>query len=1182
MRLAFKGNLFFFLFCLFCLIFFGVPPASAQRRAVSASQAASVEQKINVLLAKMTPAEKLGQLQQLDGEADGRYRPEHLELAGKGLLGSTLNVRGARNVNELQRAALESRLKIPILFGFDVIHGYRTLFPIPLGETASWDLQAVERAAHIAAQEARSAGVQWTFAPMVDITRDPRWGRIMEGAGEDTFLGALMARARVLGFQGADMSANDRVMACAKHFAGYGAAEAGRDYNTVDMSERTLREIYLPPFKAAKDAGAGSFMTAFDNLNGVPSTANSFLLRQILRGEWKFDGLVVSDYTSVKELIAHGLAANESEAARYALNAGTDMEMVSRTYNQNGAELVKSGRVSQKTIDDAVRNVLRVKFRLGLFERPFADENLEKATIKKPEFLQAAREIAANSFVLLKNERETLPISKNIRKIAVVGALAEDRANTLDWWAGDAKAEDSVTILQGIREKLGDKTKIRFEKGCDLNCDSDKDFAKAVDAARDSDFTILVVGETRDVSGEAASRTNLDLPGRQLDLIKAIHQTGKPYAVVLKNGRPLTINWLAENSPAILETWHAGTMGGAAVADVLFGDVNPSGKLPVTFPRSVGQIPLYYNHKSTGRPFEADNRYSSKYLDAPNTPLFPFGFGLSYTEFRITDLQIDKTSIKPTENVGVSATVENTGRRAGAEVVQLYIRDVAASVPRPVKELRGFQKITLQPGEKRRVSFELKPSDLSFLGQDLKPTIEPGEFKIFVGDSSEGGLEGSFTIGRIETAQKKTEIIGRNRAYRENLPERAVPAASVNAADDAFLEDLSKKTFQFFLEHSDPKTGLTLDRARTSGEAPLPDENHYNVASIAATGFGLSGLCAAADRNWINRSQARTRARNTLDFFANRAFNKNGWFYHWLDQKTGERRWNSEVSSMDTALLLGGVLTVRQCFADDKEIVGLATKIYERVDFGWMLNGDKYLLSHGWRPESGFIPNRWHDYSEDKILYLLAIGSPTHPIPAESWYAWTRDWREYGGYKYLAAVSPLFIHQYSHAFVDFRGRREKRPPFVDYYENSVKATRAQRQFFIDVLSKEFPRYNENIWGLTASDFQGGYVAWGAPPRHPATDGTVVPCAPAGSLMFAPDITLAALREMKTEYGDKIYGRYGFTDAFNPQTGWIDADVIGIDLGITLLSAENLRTGKIWFWFMRNPEINYALHRANIG
>ena len=1168
MRLA-KTKFVFFPLFLFLLTF----PVSAQKNQ------ATIEKKINLLLSKMTLTEKLGQLQQLDGEGDGRFRPEHLELARKGLLGSTLNVRGAKNTNELQKVAVEqSRLKIPILFGFDVIHGYRTLFPIPLGETASWDLQAAEKSAHIAAREARSAGVHWTFAPMVDIARDPRWGRIMEGAGEDVFLGGEMAKARVLGFQGTDYSALDRVMACAKHFAAYGAAEAGRDYNTVDISERVLRETYLPPFEAAKNAGAGSFMTSFNTLNGIPSTANSYLLRQILRGEWKFDGLVISDYTAVAELIKHGVAANETEAAQVALNAGTDMEMVSRSYNQHGAELVEAGKVSIKTVDDAVRNVLRVKFRLGLFERPFVDENLEKTTIKKPEFLQAAREIAAESFVLLKNERETLPISKNVRKIAVVGALADDKANTLDWWAGDAKAEDSVTILQGIKDKLGANTKVRFEKGCELSCDSDKDFDKAVDAAKDSDFTILVVGETRDISGEAASRTNLDLPGRQLDLVKAIHRTGKPYAVVLKNGRPLTINWLAENSPAILETWHSGTMGGAAIADALFGDANPSGKLPVSFPRNVGQIPIYYNQKPTGRPLEAENRYTSKYIDAPNTPLYPFGFGLSYTQFNIGNLRLDKTQIRRGENVKVSVDVANVGKRDGAEVVQLYVRDLVASVSRPVRELKGFQRINLRAGEKRTIEFTLTPKDLSFLDQQMKLTLEDGDFKVFVGDSSEANLETTFTVGQQPAAEKKTKSTAKKRVFREQLPTKPVPAAKISSSDEAFLEDLSQKTFRFFWEQSDKETGLTVDRARADG-SPLPS-NHpsYNIASSAATGFALTSLCVAAERNWVTPAEAKTRARQTLSFFANRAFNKNGWFYHWMDKTNGERRWNSEVSSIDTALILGGVLSVKQCFGDDAEIGNLATKIYERVNFKWMLDGNPYLLSHGWRPESGFIKSRWDTYSEHSLLYFLAIGSPTFPISPLAWTAWQRSYITYGDYKYLAGDTPLFIHQYSQAWLDLRGRREQSPPHIDYYENSVTATRAQRQFFIDI-SKEFPTYSANIWGLTASDSQNGYVAWGAPPRPASLDGTVVPCAAAGSLMFTPDISLAALREMREKFGDKVYKNYGFVDAFNPKTGWVDTDVIGIDLGVTLLSAENLRSGKVWFWFMRNPEIKYALRRV---
>ena len=1140
---------------------------------------ANIERRIDVLLARMTLAEKLGQLQQLDGEADGKYRPEHLAMVWKGLLGSTLNVRGARMTNELQRAALESRLKIPILLGFDVIHGYRTIFPVPLGESASWDLALIEKSAAVAAAESRAAGVHWTFAPMVDIARDPRWGRIIEGAGEDTYLGSQIAFARVRGFQGTDYSRPDRIMATAKHWVGYGAAEAGRDYNTTNLSERSLREVYFPPFKAAVDAGVGSFMTSFNDLDGVPATANPFVLKNFLRKEWKFDGLVVSDYTAVMELMFHGLAKDEPSAAAYALNAGTDMEMVSRFYNKFGEQLVKEKKVSMATIDDAVRNILRVKFRLGLFDKPFADENREKVEVFKRANRDAAKVAAEKSFVLLKNDNETLPIRKSTKEIAVIGALADSKSDMNGSWSGDGQPTDPVTVLQALSQKYP-QTRVRYEAGCDVKCETDAGFAKAVDAAKDSDFTILVVGESADMSGEASSRSNIDLPGKQLDLIKAIHATGKPYVIVLMNGRPLTINWPAENSPAILETWFAGTEAGNAIVDTLFGDANPGGKLPVTFPRSVGQIPIYYNHKNTGRPFNASEKYTSKYIDMDNTPLYPFGYGLSYTTFSLDNLKLDKTRIKQTENVKVSVDVTNTGRIIGDEVVQLYINDVAASVTRPVKELRGFKRVTLKAGEKQTVEFELSRKDLEFLGRDLKPVLEPGEFQVFVGTSSDNGLQSFFEVVTAHSPAKP-KAVAQDAGPIEPAPAAPVPTAAVSPQDDEFLEDMQRRSFQYFWDHTNPTNGLTLDRAGTDGR-PVPKENHsYNIASSAASGFALSGNCIAADRGWKPRPEVVKRTRDALDFFANRAFHKNGWFYHWMDYESGERRWNSEISSIDTALLLGGVLTVRNCFNDDKEIVRLADQIYRRVDFNWMLNGDPYLLSHGWRPESGWISNRWNDYSEQMLLYLLAIGSPTHPIPPQSWYALKRDWREYGGYRYIAAVSPLFIHQFSHAWVDFRNRREKRPPHVDFFDNSVKATRAQQKFFAKVLSKEFPKYSPTMWGMTASDSQRGYVAWGAPPRYETTDGTVVPCAAAGSLMFTPDITLPALKKMKEEYGDKIYGRYGFADAFNPHNGWVDTDVLGIDLGISLVSAENLRSGKVWYWFMQNDEIRRALKRTHL-
>ena len=766
-------------------------PAGAQTQRRSAPAAArtraqdDTERKINALVARMTLEEKLGQLQQLGGDVAGHANADLYDLARRGVLGSTLGVRGARNTNDLQRAAVEgSRLKIPLIFGFDVIHGYRTIFPIPLGEAASFDPASAERSASVAAAEARASGVHWTFAPMVDIARDARWGRIAEGSGEDPYLGSLMARARVRGFQGADYSAPDRVVACAKHFVAYGAAEAGRDYNTVDMSEQRLREVYLPPFHAAVDAGVGTLMSAFNDLNGVPSSGNPFTLTRILRDEWHFDGFVVSDYTSVQEMIAHGYAADGPEAARLGLTAGVDMEMVSRLYNQNGAELLRQGKITMPEVDEAVRRILRVKFRAGLFEHPYVDEAREASVILSAENQRAAREVAARSLVLLKNERETLPFDKNIRSIAVVGPLADDPRATIGPWSGDGQPQNTVTLLAGIKAKVSPQTRVLYAKGVAVegkgvtgnydapppvasaaggtNVASAADIeaarlattptagdslAEAVRAASEADAVVVAVGETAEMSGEATSRSTLDLPGRQLDLIRAIQQTGKPYAVVLMNGHPLAINWVAENSPAILETWFAGTQGGPAIADVLFGDVNPGGHLPVTFPRAAGQEPLYYNHTSTGRP-PSSEKYTSKYLDVPVTPLFPFGHGLSYTTFRLSNLRLSNTRIAPTGSVQVSVDVENTGRRAGDEVVQLYIRDVAASRVRPVKELKGFERVTLQPGERRTLQFTLAPEQLGFYNQEMRFVVEPGAFKVMAGTSSEDPqmLEATFEV----------------------------------------------------------------------------------------------------------------------------------------------------------------------------------------------------------------------------------------------------------------------------------------------------------------------------------------------------------------------------------------------------------------------------------------------------
>src|SRR5258705_1024671 len=531
----------------------------------------NVELQIDALMAKMSLEEKLGQLQQLDGEGNGTVRPEHLDLIRKGLLGSTLNVRGARNTNQVQHVAMdESRLKIPVLFGFDVIHGYRTIFPIPLAEASSWDPALAEQSTSIAARETYSTGLRWTFAPMLDIARDPRWGRITEGAGEDPYLGAAFARARVRGFQGSDYSAPNKILAFAKHWVAYGAAEGGRDYNTTDMSENTLREVYFPPFKAAVDAGVGTVMSAFNALNGVPTSANPFTLTRVLRGEWKFEGFVVSDYTSVKELINHGLAADDKGAARAALNAGVDMEMVSRLFNQQGPELLKEGKLTQATIDEAVRRILRIKFRLGLFEHPYTDEAAESGSLLTAANRAAAREIAGRSMVLLKNDRELLPLSKTIGSIAIVGPLADDRRAPLGWWSGDGHDEDTVTALAGIRAKVSPQTKVIYAKGCEILGDSTTGFSEAVSAARQADITIVFVGEAKEMVGEAASRSSLDLPGRQMDLVKEIQATGKPTIVVLINGRPPTIGWIVDNVPAILEAWMGGTWLGTATTDDRF------------------------------------------------------------------------------------------------------------------------------------------------------------------------------------------------------------------------------------------------------------------------------------------------------------------------------------------------------------------------------------------------------------------------------------------------------------------------------------------------------------------------------------------------------------------------------------------------------------------------------------
>ena len=711
---------------------------------------------VSDLMSKMTVDEKIYQLVQFtsDGSITGPKTGDNfITRIQQGKVGSILNATGAKETREIQRINLEnSRLKIPLLFGHDVIHGYKTIFPINLGMASSFDAKAVELAARIAATEASSAGVHWTFAPMVDIARDSRWGRVSEGSGEDTYLGTQLAIANVKGFQGDDLSKNNTILACAKHFAGYAAAEAGRDYNTVDMSERVLRETYLPPFKALVQSGVKTFMTSFNEIAGVPSTANNFLLRDILKNEWKFDGFVVSDYTGVNELIAHGFAKDEQEAAQLSINAGLDMDMVGATYMNTLKKSYDEGKVSIEVINDACKRVLDAKFDLGLFEDPYrySDEKREKETIYNPEFLEAALAIANKSLVLLKNNNSVLPLNKN-QKIAFVGPLVSDDKNIIGSWAalGDRNGY-ATSVKEGVLKLLGTTINCTFDEGVDIQSTNRSLMQKAIDNAKNADVIVAVMGESENMSGEAGSKTNIDLPGLQKEFLAELKKTGKPIVLVLLNGRPLTLSWENENMDAILEAWWPGTRGGDAIALTLFGNNNPSGKLPITFPRNVGQIPIYYNHKNTGRPYlgvsDPEQKYKSRYTDSDISPLFPFGFGLSYTTFTYSDLKLSADKINKKETLKIEVEITNTGNFDGSEVAQLYIKDLVGSVTRPVKELKGFEKIFLKKGEKKVVSFQITSDDLKFFDKNMNFNSEAGTFEIFIGGNSDTQNKKTFEL----------------------------------------------------------------------------------------------------------------------------------------------------------------------------------------------------------------------------------------------------------------------------------------------------------------------------------------------------------------------------------------------------------------------------------------------------
>jgi beta-glucosidase len=722
----------------------------------SVAAPADVESRIDALLARMTLDEKLGQMSQstsmnpLTDEIRGEIR--------KGRWGSFLNAGEFKDREEAQRIALkESRLGIPLIFGRDVIHGYRTIFPIPLGQSASWNPDLIERAARVAAREASAVGIHWTFAPMLDIARDPRWGRIAEGLGEDPYIGSVLGAAMVRGFQGASLDAPGSIAACAKHYVGYGAAEGGRDYNTTWIPEILLREVYLRPFHAARDAGAATFMSAFNNLNGIPTSGNVFTLRQVLRNEWAFDGFVVSDYNSVTEMINHGYAADAAEAAFKAVRAGVDMEMVSTSYYDNLKSLIAAGKVDIRLIDDAVRNILRVKFRLGLFDKP-VPAAADTSALLAPESLEVAKNLAVQSAVLLKNEKGALPLAKSIGKIAVIGPLADSPVDQEGSWVMDGNPADVRTPLAALKGMLG-ASRVAYVQGLKNSRDTSRaGFAAALAAAKSADAVVLFLGEEQILSGEAKSRAFLDLPGAQEALVEEVAKAGKPLVAVIMAGRPLTFHRVAERVNAVLYAWHPGTMGGPAIADLLFGAAAPSGKLTVTFPRTVGQVPIYYAHMNTGRPPSPTDLgipagtpvdpkgFNSKYLDVDFTPEYPFGYGLSYTTFEYSNLRLSSPAVPLGGSLKVSAEIANTGAVEADEIVQLYTRQLVGSVTRPVRELRAFRRVHLKPGEKQTVEFTLNTSDLAFYNERMRLATEPGAFNVWIAPDSARGVMAGFRV----------------------------------------------------------------------------------------------------------------------------------------------------------------------------------------------------------------------------------------------------------------------------------------------------------------------------------------------------------------------------------------------------------------------------------------------------
>lgn len=1164
---------------------------------------------IDELMSEMTIDEKIGQLNlPVTGEiVTGQAKSSNVaERIKAGEVGGLFNLKGVRNITEVQRIAVEeSRLGIPLLLGMDVIHGYETIFPIPLGLSCSWDMEAVERSARIAAEEASSDGICWTFSPMVDISRDARWGRVSEGSGEDPFLGSEIAKAMVRGYQGNELDTqlkrNDQILACIKHFALYGAGEAGLDYNTVDMSRVRMFNEYMAPYQAGIEAGAGSVMAAFNDIEGIPATGNRWLLNDVLRKEWGFQGFVVTDYTGIYEMTAHGIGDMQEVTAR-ALSAGVDMDMVSEGFLTTTKKSLEEGRTTMAEVDQACRRILEAKYRLGLFEDPYkyCNEERSRSEVYNERHRAEARKIASESFVLLRNEpfngKKILPLEKT-GTIALIGPLADTRTNMPGTWSVAAKHDQALSLREGLEETVGDKVNILYAKGSNLMSDAQYEeratmfgrslfrdgrteremLDEALRVAAKADVIVAALGEASEMSGESSSRTDISIPDVQQTLLKALLATGKPVVLVLFNGRPLTIEWESQNVPAILEAWFGGTEAAVALSDVLFGNTNPSGKLTMTFPKNVGQIPMYYARKSTGRPLADDGawfeKFKTNYLDVDNRPVYPFGYGLSYTDFSYSGISLSSTEMTMDGSITAQVTVTNTGERDGKEVVQMYIRDMVASSTRPVRELKGFQKVFIKAGESRTVTFTITRDLLEFYNSDLEKVAEPGEFKVFIGKDSDTDNEAVFTLTDSNAAR----------------PVRNRPLAFRNY--DRFLDYIQYSHLNYMIEGAGPHSGLARERIHMDGIYPQDD---YNVIATGASGFGIAGLIVAMDRGFITREQGVRQLRKITDFLEE-ADRFHGAWPHWLMDETGKMTPFSLKDNggdlVETAFLVEGLLCARQYLKDgnkeEKRLAADIDQLWREVEWNWYQNGQDVLFWH-WSPEYGWTMNfPVEGYNEALIMYILAASSPTFPISPEVYHkGWARNGdivsnrsmyglplvlkhngaEEYGG--------PLFWSQYSYIGLCPKGLSDR---YADYWELNRNHTMIDYIYCVE-NPKGFKGYGPDCWGLTASYSINGYDA-----HMPGHDtGVITPTAALSSFPYTPRESMAALKHFYYDLGDKIWGKYGFYDAFSESENWYIPRYLGLDQLTIAPMIENYRTGLLWNLFMSCPEIQTGLKRLGFS